>query len=124
MYATFSGTWDEPITIAAGMEWPDKGTYTYEWQQPPLARIAAALGPYLAGLRSKGLHPYTLSDVTADLKEAIAEGNAILESHGNYQHNLILARLGNLPFLALACVVIFLWPRRWFSTARTDIWPC
>jgi len=53
-YTVFNHTSDEPNHIACGMEWLDKGTYTYEAQHPPLARVAAALGPYLLGIRSQG----------------------------------------------------------------------
>ena len=102
-YEAFNGTYDEPYHIASGMEWLDKGTYTYEYLHPPLARVAVAIGPYLAGLRSHSL------------EAATEEGNAILQSNGNYRRNLLLARLGNLPFLVLACVVIVLWARRWFT---------
>ncbi|MEO7649572.1 MAG: hypothetical protein ABIZ80_03825, partial [Bryobacteraceae bacterium] len=49
------------------------------------------------------------------------EGNAILYSNGNYRHNLMLARLGNLPFLFLASIMIFLWAHRWF-TAASGVW--
>src|SRR5215203_6977907 len=53
-YPVFSQTWDEPATIAAGMEWVSTGTYRYEAHHPPLARIASAVGPYLRGSRSTG----------------------------------------------------------------------
>jgi hypothetical protein len=102
-YKTFVGTYDEPFHIACGMEWLDKGQYTYHWEQPPLARVAVALGPYLAGLRSHSM------------ENATDDGNAILSSNGKYQHNLMLARLGTLPFLILAFMIIFLWARRWFT---------
>src|SRR3954466_10154195 len=45
-YTVFNHTMDEPAHIGAGMEWLDKGTYTWERQHPPLARVASALGPY------------------------------------------------------------------------------
>src|SRR5438270_10797597 len=51
-YPVFSHTTDEPAHIAAGMEWLQRGTYTWEPQHPPLARVAAARGPYLLGRRS------------------------------------------------------------------------
>lgn len=108
-YNTLSGTYDEPFHIASGMEWLDKGTYTYERQHPPLARVATAIGPYLMGFRSHSL------------ATATEEGNAILLAGGNYQHTLFLARLGTLPFLILACAVVFLWARRWFTKA-SGIW--
>src|SRR5438105_13698618 len=53
-YPEFSHTADEPAHIAAGMELLDRGTFTYEQQHPPLARLAVALGPYLLGARSHG----------------------------------------------------------------------
>jgi hypothetical protein len=108
-WSLLSATVDEPFHIAAGMEWLDKGTYTYDLMHPPIARVALALGPYMRGLRSSSL-PFGTD-----------EGNAILSSAGGYQNNLASARSGNLPFLALACVSVFLWSNRWFS-APTAIW--
>ena len=52
-YSILNSTSDEPAHISAGMEWLQWGTYSYELQHPPLARIAVALGPYLQGLRSE-----------------------------------------------------------------------
>ncbi|HYB61976.1 MAG TPA: glycosyltransferase family 39 protein [Methylomirabilota bacterium] len=104
-----SATYDEPYHIAAGMEWLDKGTYTYESQHPPLARVALALGPYLRGLRS------------CSRTDAKDEGYAILYSAGNYKYNLAAARSGNLPFFVLGCLVVFLWARRWFGRAAA-VW--
>src|SRR5690349_19712392 len=52
-YDVFSITFDEPAHIAAGMQLLDEHEYTYEALHPPLARIAAAIGPYLAGYRSQ-----------------------------------------------------------------------
>ncbi len=94
-YPVFSQTYDEPAHLAAGMEWLDRGSYTYEAIHPPLARVSVALGPYLAGTRSQG-------------KASIwDEGNAILEYQGHYQRTLTLARLGILPFFWLACFVLW-----------------
>ena len=50
-YTVFNHTSDEPNHIACGLEWLQNGTYTFETQHPPLARVAAALGPYLLGAR-------------------------------------------------------------------------
>src|SRR3954453_2969181 len=52
-YDVLSITFDEPAHIAAGMQLLDEDEYTYEALHPPLARVAAALGPYLAGYRSQ-----------------------------------------------------------------------
>lgn len=108
-YSTFNGTYDEPLHIACGMEWLDRGTYTIELQHPPLGRVLAAWGPYLRGLRSHSL------------PGGDREGNAILCSGGQYWRNLTLARLGTLPLLAMSCLVIYLWASRWF-TRVAGIW--
>jgi Dolichyl-phosphate-mannose-protein mannosyltransferase len=99
-YRVFNQTWDEPAHVAAGMEWLDRGRYTYEPLHPPLARIAAALGPRVAGIRS------------AEQPNVWLEGNAILYAGGRYDRNLALARLGTLPWFLLALAVVFLWARR------------
>lgn len=102
-YTTLTQTYDEPFHIASGMEWLDKGSYTFEHQHPPLARAALAIGPYLAGLRY-----HSIADATD-------EGNAILFTDGKYFRNLTLARLGNVPFYILACAAVAYWAYRWFN---------
>src|SRR5579884_2307179 len=96
-YRVLSQVDDEGYHIACGMEWLDKGTYTYEMQHPPLTRVVAALGPYLLGGHSYGLpHP-------------VPEGNAILNAGGQYFRNLTAARIGNLIFLLIACAALAWW---------------
>jgi hypothetical protein len=102
-YPVFSYTYDEPAHIAAGMEWLDRGSYTYEPMHPPLARVAVALGPWLSGLHSVGL---------ADLWD---EGDAILHATGAYAEPLTLARLGVLPFFLLAAALVWVWGRQLFG---------
>lgn len=104
-YHVFNQTDDEPAHLACGMEWLDQGKYHYEHQHPPLARVAVAIGPYLAGLRS------------ARQEDMFQEGNTILYSGGLYFRNLSLARLGVLPFFILACVLVWLWSRRLFGNS-------
>jgi hypothetical protein len=104
-YRTLNQAYDEGLHIACGMEWLSKGTYTYDYQHPPLARVIVALGPYLNGLRSHSL------------ESAWDEGNAILQTGGDYWRNLTLARLGSLLFFTLACVLVYWWSERWFSRA-------
>jgi hypothetical protein len=99
-YRVFNQTWDEPAHVAAGMQWLDRGEYTYEPLHPPLARVMVALGPRLAGIRSAGHDNVWL------------EGNSILYAGGRYDRNLALARLGVLPFFLLATLVVFAWTRR------------
>lgn len=98
-YPVFSQTWDEPAHLAAGMEWLSSGRYTYEAEHPPLARIAAAAGPWLAGSRSTGQK--TLYD----------EGRAILGEGAHYRRTLFLARLGMLPFFWILLATCVLWGR-------------
>ena len=70
-WRVYTPTFDEPAHIAAGMEWLDRGAYRYEEMHPPLARVADALGPWVAGLHSEG---------QAGIRR---EGNAILNQRGD-----------------------------------------
>jgi hypothetical protein len=110
-YRIFSATSDEPAHIASGMEWLQFGSYTYEWQHPPLARVATAIGPYLKGLRSERLR----TPATEPPAIIFTEGYDILYSDGDYWRNLTLARLGTLPFILLAGAVTFVWGRRYYD---------
>ena len=86
-YPVFSQTWDEPATLAAGMEWLSTGAYHYEAQHPPLARVASALLPYLRGARSLGN------------RSMYDEGRALLGEGVQYRRTLFLA--------ASACLSLF-----------------
>jgi hypothetical protein len=96
-YRVFNQTYDEPISVATGMEWLDRGVYEYDQKHPPLGRIATALALYVRGGRSSGQ------------ADARWEGNAILGNRGVYWRNLTLARLGTLPFFVLACCAVWAW---------------
>jgi hypothetical protein len=111
-YAVFSHTYDEPAHIAAGMEWLDRGTYTYEPMHPPLARVAVAIGPWLDGARSAGL------------QDMWDEGDAILHATGADQRTLILARLGILPFFLLASALVWTWTRQLFGAGSALLATC
>ena len=108
-YDVFSHTVDEPPHIAAGLEWLERGQYTFEVQHPPLARIAVAIGPYLAGTRLQ------------DLGSMREEGVAALYDRGAYRANLARARLGTLPFLILSCIAVWAWSTRLFG-ATAGVW--
>ena len=82
----FSATVDEPAHLAAGMQWLTTDRYDFDINHPPLGRIAAALGPYLAGARRAG---------TSDLYE---EGVRILGTGDRFERMLALARRGELVF--------------------------
>ena len=109
-YTVFNHTADEPAHVACGMEWLAQGQYRWEPQHPPLARVAAALGPYLIGDRPQG----TPRNVPfAQFKE----GSAILFSNRRYDLALALARAAILPFFWLACLVTYWWGARSFNRA-------
>ncbi len=102
-YTVFNHTVDEPSHVGCGMEWLIRGTYRFEPQHPPLARVAAALGPYLVGLRLVGY------------EDKEQEGVIALYYGGHYERNLSLARLGILPFFWVASLVVFVWARKTFG---------
>jgi hypothetical protein len=109
-YSVFSYTFDEPAHIACGMEWLDRGVYTWEPQHPPLARVATALGPYLMGLHSQNTPRIDEFSMTR-------EGLAILFKAGRYDEAIFLARLGVLPFYWVGCLAVYLWARRYGTRA-------
>lgn len=103
-YRVFGNFWDEPEHLAAGLVLIQRGEYRYDNQHPPLARLAAAIGPYLAGVRIHG----------APLASGEAQGRELLYgSPVGYDRTLTLARLGVLPFLPLLLAACWLWMRRW-----------
>jgi 4-amino-4-deoxy-L-arabinose transferase-like glycosyltransferase len=107
-YHIFGNFWDEPEHLAAGLVLLERGEYRYDVQHPPLARLAAAIGPWLAGAHFHG-DPLPVGD---------AEGRDLLyHSNASYDTLLTLARLGMLPFLLLLLAATFVWTRRWFGDA-------
>ena len=112
-YTVFNGAYDEPFHIANGMEWLQQGTFTNQYRHPPLAGIVSALGPFIHGLRS----PRRWKPAEQGESVIFEEGNEILYAKNDYWVSLTLARIGTLPFFVLACVVTFLWSRRWFGDA-------
>ncbi len=104
-YNELSITSDEPSHLACGMEYLSRHTYRYETQHPPLTRVMAALGPYLAGSRTIGLRLFA------------EEGIADIRQSGQPIRTTFLMRLGILPFFVLACVVVFVWARRYYGKA-------
>jgi len=95
----FSETIDESSHVATGMEWLEKGVYNGEPQHPPLARVATAIGPYLAGIR-----------LSPEVWNYADEGTELLH-RGPYVRILSLARAGILPFFLLSIVVVWAYAR-------------
>ena len=106
-WPVFAATADEPQHIAAGVEWLARGDRVQHepWRtvNPPLARIAVGVGPYLAGLRT--------TPVLVDF----------LYAGPGYARNLALARAGVLPFLALVIILTWLLARRAYGEAAAWI---
>ncbi len=96
-YATFTHTIDEPIHIACGLEWLQDHRYTFEVHHPPLARIAAALGPWLTGAKN------------VPKEELLRLSPNILYESPSYERTLTLARLGELPFFLGMCWAVWAW---------------
>ena len=96
-WTALSHTPDEPVHLAAGMEWLQQGSYRLHAENPPLARVATALGPHLAGLRLASEGPI------------VQRGLDVLYAEGSYARNLSLARLGTLPFFLLAALLVWRW---------------
>ena len=105
-YTVFNQTFDEPLHIGCGIEW--LGGVICADETPPLARVAEAVGPYLLGARSKGT-PYQNMD------SEYTAGSHVLYRTGSYDLTLALARLGNLPFFWIACLVVYLWGHRYYG---------
>jgi hypothetical protein len=108
-YGRMSQTWDEPNHIATGVEWLQDGTYLMWTENPPLARVAVALGPYYVGARLPDTGR-TKSDIeTTRGGVAWGLGNYLLYGTGSYRRRLALARAGTLPFFLLAAAVLWFW---------------
>jgi hypothetical protein len=99
-YSKFSNTLEEPAHIAAGLDWLSRGRYDRDIAEPPLGRIAAAIGPFARGAHSLGS------------SSPIDEGLLVLGIGAHYRVTLRLARLGELPFFLLLCSVVWSWGRR------------
>ncbi len=101
---------DEPCHISAALEFLDRGTYTLDPVHPPLARIAIGVPLYLAGER----YPeFAIGDQASLNYNEV--GNRILSDGGHYARNLVLGRVGILPFFLIASALVFLWTRRLFG---------
>jgi hypothetical protein len=104
----FGNVWDEPEHIAAGLSLIDQGDYRYDNQHPPLGRLAAALGPQLAGARLPA---------NASTSGEQAGRDILYHSSASYDTLLTLARAGMLPFLLLLVIAQWYWVRENFGAA-------
>jgi 4-amino-4-deoxy-L-arabinose transferase-like glycosyltransferase len=99
-WTTFSNTVDEPTHVSAGLELLQYHRNTFQPENPPLPRIVLAAAPFAGGMRIP------------------TEGNrftqfrTMIYGHGDYTHNLVLMRVGNLFFFIVAGAALFAWARR------------
>jgi 4-amino-4-deoxy-L-arabinose transferase-like glycosyltransferase len=99
-YKVLSHTTDEPAHLAAGIEWIENGTYTYEDQHPPLARVVGAFGAHWAGSRwSRNPDLYL-------------EGFHLLGQNNRYTRVLFFSRLSMLPFFWIGAAAVYFWGLR------------
>lgn len=109
--ATTPQGFDEPCHIAAGMKWLDKHDYSLDSVHPPLSRDAIALPLYVAGLR---LPEIKRENILLNGYCTIL-GNAVLNDGSHYTRNLLLARIGILPFLWAVLSLVYLWTSQDFG---------
>ena len=109
----FTHTFDEPVHLSAGVEWLDRRHYSVE-ENPPLARIAIGLLPFLSGRQFKPVDPHVQN-------AEWLQGDIILYEEGDYWQTLSLARAGALPFLVLAIAVTFFWARSLYGDAAAVV---
>jgi len=127
-YPVFGQTYDEPGHIGAGMEWLQKGEYTFAVMTPPLARILPAIGLYAVGIRlpedldlEGRAYPKWISWQDTHLAKTFNAGNEVLHSGGAYDRNLALARLGVLPFFIVATLFVWIWSRELYGDGTAII---
>jgi 4-amino-4-deoxy-L-arabinose transferase-like glycosyltransferase len=106
-FTVFSNTIDEPFHLVAGIEWIERGTFSFQGEHPPLGRILAAAGPYLDGVR---IHDQQHFGIAA--RQVFYENNA-------YLRNLVLARSGMLVFLMLAIAGLAVWAARLYGVGAS-----
>ena len=102
-YSGMGITFDEPAHLACGLQYLHQHVYQYEPQHPPLARVMVAVGPYLSGIRPKGL-PNKWNEGVEDYYQG-----------GHTTRTVALSRLGILPFFVLACLTLYWWGCRDFN---------
>ncbi len=98
-YRVFSDTSDEANHVGAGLDLIARRHYDVQLENPPLPRLVLAAVPWLCGMR------YNSNVGYSDRLRSVFFG------HGEYKHNLVCARVGNLLFFVMAAVSVWLLAR-------------
>ncbi|MDX2074250.1 MAG: hypothetical protein SFX19_07815 [Alphaproteobacteria bacterium] len=105
-YQKLSHVFDEIAHIGTGMQWWSQNEYSHEPLHPPLARLMAASLLFVVGKEDA---------VAGSDEDYWFQGLDILHAHGDYVFNLILMRLGVLPFYLISCLLVYSWSRQLFG---------
>jgi hypothetical protein len=92
-HTVFSPTWDEPLHVAAGWQFLAEHRYTKGTDNPPLARAAFA---------------WPLRHARPAAADGVEQIGQIYEAAGDYMRGVAQSRKGNLVFVVLAIVGVFL----------------
>jgi hypothetical protein len=123
-FTVFNDTRDEQFHIEAGLDYLQRGVYTYEPQHPPLARVAVGVLPfYVGGLRlTEDRMQSSGAAVQKPLGQPRGPGESFLwagmwksGSTADYWRTLTLARVGSLVFGLLAILIVFFWSRELYG---------
>lgn len=96
----FNPTVDEPVHVAAGYDYLKHHTFL-DYPNPPLPSALFALR--------------LLDAPEPDSDQSLRRGNAVLSDDHHYLRGTAKARSGNLLFVAIAIVALFLWTRTIFG---------
>jgi len=102
-FRVFSQTVDEATHVGAGLEVFEYRTFTLQRENPPLPSVIMAAAPWLGGMRIDMRTP----DYDAQLV-SVTFGNR----HIRYEHEMLLMRIGNLLFFAIAACALWAWAQR------------
>ena len=102
-YPYLSHVFDEAPHIGTGMEWWWKQRYLAEPLHPPFVRLMAASLLFFTGKY------HVVQDITPE--QFWWQGADIFYADGTYEWNVVLARLGVLPFYVVSCFLVHRWAR-------------
>jgi hypothetical protein len=95
-----SMTLDEPTHIASGLEWLQHGSYTMWTENPPLPRVAVALGLLLSGARLPEAQAWDPHRAPAFVSTQLGAG--LIYGGGSPRRDLGRARLPGVLFFLMA----------------------